>query len=298
MACSKVAWDGYLSVAHLSQGVLYLVLAVLPNFKNALIPVTLTVPTGRPGLNTTFYEVEQLFFGNPVAVVSTFFFITAIFHAIRFMLGKTVVEWELLKSRMGKVMTDGDEEGDSLKQPSLSEKEKDAIAKVDRQIETQRGWRWFEYSLSSTLMMFVIALVSGITDLYAIGAIGLANLGMILLGASGDKVEHYPGKMRAFWYGCVVGLLAWMIVFAQVIILGVRAGGSQIPFVLSISTTLFVLFWCFSVSEYVYIQSFLNQNPFLAVLRRERVEFAYQVLSAVAKTTLGALCAASMLTLA
>jgi hypothetical protein len=51
--------------------------------------------------------------------------------------------------------------------------------------ELERGrnrFRWVEYSLSSTLMIVLIGLVTGITDLAALIGIAFANIAMILFG--------------------------------------------------------------------------------------------------------------------
>lgn len=313
--CSRRAQNGWLGIAHGAQGVLYLTLALLPQFKNALIPVTLTVPTGRPGLNTTTYENEVLFQSNGVAIVATFFFITSLAHFWRMFVGKYIPEWDVLKKKTGKSccssmeVTGGDDSSDDddnekssmfKDKPGtvqLTERELDAVKKVDAAIFVQRFWRWIEYALTSTLMILVISNVCGITDLYALGAIAISNLGMIFLGAQGDKAAGYWGKMSAFFYGSVVGLLAWVIIAAQVVILGVRAGGSAIPMVLSIFTVMFVLFWTFSLVELKFVNTYRTKDMFSAVLAREGCEDAYQFLSAGAKTTLGALVAAASLTL-
>lgn len=298
--CSRRSWDIYLTAAHGAQAVTYLVLALLPAFNAALIPITLTVPTGRPGANTTEYIVETLFSGHPVAEVSTFFFITAIFHAIRGAMGYQIPDWDRLQARMNKVSSgdaSDDDEVTPTKGVTLSEKDLDAIKMVTTRRDTDRGFRWLEYSLTSTLMILVISQVSGITDLYALVAIGVCNTGMILFGSAGDKVEHAAGKWRAFWFGCIVGLLAWAIIFSQTILLGVRAGPAAIPFVLAISITMFTLFWSFSVAEFMYIKSFSDKNLLRAEIARERTEFIYQLLSATAKTTLGALVGAASLTM-
>ena len=50
-----------------------------------------------------------------------------------------------------------------------------------RELSNQRSrFRWVEYSISSTLMILLIALVTGLTDLAALIGIAGANVAMIL----------------------------------------------------------------------------------------------------------------------
>ncbi|NNJ47968.1 MAG: heliorhodopsin HeR, partial [Acidimicrobiia bacterium] len=62
--------------------------------------------------------------------------------------------------------------------------------------------RWIEYALSSSLMVVLIALLPGITDVAALGAIFGVNAAMILFGL---LVEHYesPGRPNwmSYWFG-------------------------------------------------------------------------------------------------
>jgi hypothetical protein len=328
----------YLLIAHGAQGIVYVLFAahVFSTVKaGTLIPVTITVPTGRPGLNTTEYVVEELFYGNPLAMVSTFFFITALFHGIRAWVHKTILFFDNASgspSGFLPINTDDDsygaddvsEAGSSrpgsmgggsrrrsnpmasragvmsfMKVPGGGKDKSYSLQDVFDRRDTDRGWRWLEYSITSTIMIWIIGLESGITDLYALGAIGLANVGMILMGAAGDKAKDVGGRWRAFFYGSLLGFFTWVIIFAQVGIIGARAGASAIPFVFAITFTLFALFFSFSVVELMYIRTFDAAKPDLSLETetwRERYEFGYQLLSAVSKTTLGALVAAAALT--
>jgi hypothetical protein len=67
--------------------------------------------------------------------------------------------------------------------------------------ELARGrnrFRWVEYSLSSTLMILLIMLVFGITDLAALIGLGIANIAMILFGwlmeMSNNGLMHTRGE--------------------------------------------------------------------------------------------------------
>ena len=53
---------------------------------------------------------------------------------------------------------------------------------IDELSKGRNRFRWVEYSLSSTLMIVLISLVLGISDIAALIGLGIANVSMILFG--------------------------------------------------------------------------------------------------------------------
>lgn len=286
------SWDLILAVAHTSQAVFYTVAAVLPFFHAGLVPVTFQVPNGRPGVNSTGYNIEELFSANIVAIVAVFFYITGLFHALRAYMGESIPGFDELLTN---------------KAPQGSN---EILAKVATRRDRDRMLRWIEYSISSTLMIYTISLISGISDIYTLAGFGAANIAMVLFGMAGDLVKERSSMWYTFVMGSIAGIAPWICILSQTIVLAIRVGAAALPFTLSIVTTLFVLFFSFAVVEGVYIYSYTSvnkvdpegkpQSGLRFVLEgektREQSEFAYQILSAVAKTTLGGLVAGAMLT--
>ena len=283
-------WDTVLAFAHTGQAVFYTVAAALPFFHAGVVPVTFQVADGRPGVNTTTYAIEELFQANIVAIVAVFFFVTGLFHAIRAYMGENIPEFdELLNNKAPQGSTE-------------------ILTRVSERRDRDRMLRWMEYSISSTLMIYTIALISGISDIYTLAGFGAANMAMVFFGMAGDWVKERSYMWYTFICGSIIGLAPWLCVVSQTTILAIRVGAASLPFTLSISIVLFVLFFSFAVVEAFYIRSFVNtkvdpegkQRAGLRVVlegekTREESEFAYQILSAVAKTTLGGLVAGAML---
>ena len=69
-------------------------------------------------------------------------------------------------------------------------------------------FRWTEYSLSSSIMIFLIAQLTGVTDINALVNIFGLNAAMILFGALQEKYEK-PGnrKLLPFIFGSMVGVV-------------------------------------------------------------------------------------------
>ncbi len=162
-----------------------------------------------------------------------------------------------------------------------------AAPRVHRRYEQvlRRGrnpFRWAEYSLSATLMVLLIALITGITDVTALIAIAGANIAMILFGLRMERVNDVrSGRVdwEPFVFGCVVGLLPWVAIVVSVGGSALEAPPGQGPpgFVYGIVASLFVLFFSFAVVQYL---QFRRRAGYV------RGEWAYLVLSLVAKSAL------------
>src|SRR5687767_13738995 len=68
--------------------------------------------------------------------------------------------------------------------------------------------RWIEYSFSSSLMIVLIAMITGIADVVALVALFRLDVSMILFGL---HQEHYAEPGRPGWlpfiFGCVAGAI-------------------------------------------------------------------------------------------
>ncbi|MEO0049416.1 MAG: hypothetical protein RL556_748, partial [Actinomycetota bacterium] len=101
-------------------------------------------------------------------------------------------------------------------------------------------FRWTEYSLSASIMIFLIAQLTGVTDINALFSIFALNAAMILFGALQEKYEK-PGskKMLPFIFGSMVGIVPWISVFLMVIQPGSTDDAKTPGFVIGIMVSIF-----------------------------------------------------------
>jgi hypothetical protein len=148
-------------------------------------------------------------------------------------------------------------------------------------LEHHNYFRWVEYSISSSVMIVLIAQILGITDFAALMAIFGVNASMIFFGWLQEKYET-PGSggWLPFIFGCMAGIVPWLI-FVILIIAPGSDNANQIPgFVYGILISLFILFNIFALVQ------FLQYKPvgkYADYLRGERL---YIILSLVAKSAL------------
>ncbi len=146
----------------------------------------------------------------------------------------------------------------------------------------QRNYfRWVEYSISSSVMIVLIAQICGITDVAAIIAIFGVNASMILFGWLQEKYEQpASGGWLPFIFGCIAGAIPWISLVFYIFAIG-GPGDTKAPaFVYGIVISLFLLFNCFAVVQYLQYKKVGKWSDYI------RGEKTYITLSLVAKSAL------------
>jgi hypothetical protein len=110
-------------------------------------------------------------------------------------------------------------------------------------------FRWIEYSVSATLMILLISMYGGTTNIDALLAIVGCNVAMILFGWL-QEVMNPPGRstttMLPFWFGVVAGLAPWLAIAYNII------GSKTVPgFVYGIVITEAILFFSFALNQWL-----------------------------------------------
>lgn len=147
-------------------------------------------------------------------------------------------------------------------------------------LDKHNYFRWVEYSLSASIMIVLIAQIVGITDVGAVVAIFGVNVSMILFGWLQEKYVKPGGGLLPFWFGSIAGIVPWIVIAIFVIAPGAVRDGQTPGFVFGIIISLFVLFNCFALVQYLQYKPVGKWSNYL------RGEKAYIVLSLVAKSAL------------
>jgi len=139
--------------------------------------------------------------------------------------------------------------------------------------------RWMEYSVSSSLMIVLIAMLVGISDIAALLAIFGVNAAMIMFGLLMEKYEQ-PGRPSwlAFWFGSFAGIVPWIGIAIYLASPGV--GEAAPGFVYGIFFSLFAFFMIFALNM---VLQYRRVGPWRDYLFGER---AYIILSLTAKALL------------
>ena len=142
-------------------------------------------------------------------------------------------------------------------------------------------YRWIEYSLSSSIMIIVILQLNGTADYIALLAIFGVNACMILFGWLQERyTTPGDGDLRPFWFGCIAGAVPWIAIGINMFSLK-GPNDSVVPgFVYGIVASLFILFNCFAIVQWL---QYRGKGKWADYLHGER---RYIILSFVAKSLL------------
>ncbi len=225
-------------------GLLHLssLVAVVALSNSFSLPVTATYMTGPPG--STFTSPILLFNNNVSYTIALFLGLSALFHFL------------------------------------VSSKK--FFPKYSEGLKNNRNiFRWVEYSLSSSLMIFLIAQLNGISDYAALLSIFGVNVSMILFGWLQEKYARPgDGQWLPFIFGCIAGIIPWIIIVVQLLSPNGPEGTTAPGFVYGIVISLFVFFNCFALVQY---KQYKAQGKWANYLRGEKT---YIILSFVAKSLL------------
>jgi len=142
--------------------------------------------------------------------------------------------------------------------------------------------RFYEYALSSSLMIVLIGMLVGIWDLGAIILIFTVNATMNLFGIMMEYHNYYTEKTNwiSFIYGCIAGIVPWVVIMIY-FLSAVNSADAQPPgFVYAIIPTIFVFFNSFAINMWLQYKKVGKWQDYLFGER------AYIVLSLLAKTAL------------
>jgi hypothetical protein len=143
-------------------------------------------------------------------------------------------------------------------------------------------YRWYEYAVSSSIMIVLIATFVGVWDVWSLVMIFGLNAMMVMFGYFMERVNQHTDKTSwsPFIVGCVSGGIPWVVLFAYFAAAITSTGVEPPAFVYTI---FFVYFAVFNVFALNMVLQYKGVGRWRDYLYGER---AYIILSFVAKTAL------------
>jgi hypothetical protein len=137
--------------------------------------------------------------------------------------------------------------------------------------------RWYEYSFSASLMIFLIAMLVTIYDFGTLLALFTLTAVMNLMGLMMELHNQTTDKTNwtSFTIGCIAGFVPWVVIFIPLI-----TAASVPDFVIAIFITIAVFFNLFAINMFLQYKKIWRWKEYLY---GERM---YIVLSLVAKSAL------------
>ena len=142
--------------------------------------------------------------------------------------------------------------------------------------------RWYEYALSASVMIVVIAMLTGMYDLGSLILIFALNAAMISFGLLMEIQNHGAAEVNwtPFILGSIAGVIPWIVIGLYLLAPASRSIGDVPTFVYAIYISLFVWFNMFAVNMFLQYRKI---GPWRDYLFGERM---YIILSLAAKSLL------------
>jgi len=142
--------------------------------------------------------------------------------------------------------------------------------------------RFYEYALSSSLMIVLIGMLVGVWDLGTMIVMFGLNAMMNLFGIMMELHNQATKKTNwtSFIYGCIAGIIPWIVIVLYFLGALSSAGAEPPGFVYAIIPTIFVFFNIFALNM---LLQYKKVGPWKNYLFGERM---YIALSLLAKTAL------------
>jgi sulfite exporter TauE/SafE len=143
-------------------------------------------------------------------------------------------------------------------------------------------YRWYEYSVSSSVMIFLITFLTGIVDFWSLVMITVLNATMIMFGYLMEVLNQHTEKTNwtPFVFGCISGFVPWIVLYSY-FYNAIQTSGLEPPtFVYMIIFIYFILFNIFALNM---LLQYKGVGKWKDYIYGERM---YIVLSFIAKTAL------------
>ncbi|MGD2250503.1 MAG: heliorhodopsin HeR [Candidatus Methanofastidiosia archaeon] len=142
--------------------------------------------------------------------------------------------------------------------------------------------RWFEYSVSASWMVVLIAMLVGIYDIGTLLALftltGVMNLMGLMMELHNQTTEKT--NWTSYYIGCISGIVPWIVIFISLLASGSTTGNPVPDFVVAIFVTIAIFFNLFAVNMALQYKKVWKWKDYLYG------EKMYIVLSLVAKSAL------------
>lgn len=138
-------------------------------------------------------------------------------------------------------------------------------------------YRWFEYSISASLMIVIIAMLTTIYDIGTLLALFTLTAVMNLMGFMMEIHNQTTQKTdwTSYTIGCIAGIVPWIVIFIPLI------SAESVPdFVIYIFISIAIFFNCFAINMYLQYKKIGKWKNYL------HGEKVYIILSLIAKSAL------------
>ena len=160
-------------------------------------------------------------------------------------------------------------------------------------IERQRNpIRWVEYAFSSSIMLFLIAQLNGITDVGTLVLTYTAQSAVVLLLWLQERLGTPARTLGPFVVASVIGIVPWGVIALHVLAPGATTGYDQPGGIRLLTITLLLLFFAFGANQWLGFRGVpagrgypAEERAYVVLSLVTRAAFAWQVVAVTLQAT-------------
>ena len=152
--------------------------------------------------------------------------------------------------------------------------------------------RWVELSLSSSIMLFLVAQLNGIVDLATLVLIYVAQSALVVLLWLQERLGTPARTLQPFIFASMIGIVPWGAIALHVLAPGATSGYDQPGWIRVLTVTLLLLFFLFGIVQWLGFQGIAGFRDYATVERAyvllsllTKAAFAWQVVAGILATT-------------
>ena len=159
-------------------------------------------------------------------------------------------------------------------------------------IEARRNpIRWVELSLSSSIMLFLLAQLNGVTDVATLVLIYVAQSALVILLWLQERLGTPGRSLQPFVFASAIGIVPWGVIALHVLAPGATSGYDQPAWVRVLTVSLLVLFFAFGINQWLGFKGIgpwrnyaIEEQAYVLLSLATKAAFAWQVVAGIVAT--------------
>jgi len=165
-------------------------------------------------------------------------------------------------------------------------------ARYRNAIEARRNpIRWVELSLSSSIMLFLLAQLNGITDAAALVLIYVTQSALVILLWLQERVGTPDGTLQPFIFASAIGIVPWGVIALNVIAPGSTSGYDESGLIRTLTLILLILFFAFGINQWLGFKGVgrwrtyaTEDSAYVVLSLATKAAFVWQVVAVILST--------------
>ena len=152
--------------------------------------------------------------------------------------------------------------------------------------------RWVELSVTSSVMLFMLAQLNGITDVATLVLVYVAQSALVVLLWLQERLGTPARTLQPFIFASAIGIVPWGVIALHVLAPGATSGYDQAGWIRVLTVTLLLLFFAFGINQWLGFKglpagrTYASEDRAYVILSlATKAAFAWQVVAGILSQT-------------